>query len=170
MLNINLMKAFDMLVYRHHNAIVMSEDSFVVADSGNKCYVFVEYIDGETNKFFRIELVCSVTSKTVDTAYDTEYHGVVSVVEKMLNYSNLYIECKNTSIRDNYKLTISVIGSDNEIMLSLIKNPGVNCNIIKVLPITLYNGRYETGYCKTDYAEYSSEIELIQDFLRGVSW
>lgn len=173
MLNINLMKSFDMLTIRYHNTLVLSEDSYIVADDSNSCYVIVEYIeDNNLNiKFYKIELVRNITGKTVATAYEQEYFPIVRTVEKMLKYSELFLECNNTLIKENYKLNISTIGDKEDVTLSLLKNPGdINVDVIKVLSITLNDGVYKTGFCKSDYAEYELESDLIQNFLEGVIW
>lgn len=165
MLNIKLAQVHDMLILGHHNAFMTpKQDVIIVAPAKNSCYAVITCMD---NKYFSINLLRCATGGILKTDVARYPHTVVSTVEKLLNYSELILECKKTAMSDDKYLYVSITGQENEVILSIMKDSkDIGQYAIKVLPVTFTGGTYETGYCKTDYAEYNSAYELIQDFIR----
>lgn len=166
MLNIKLAQVHDMLIFRHHNAFMTpKQDVVIVAPAKNSCYAVITCMD---NKYFSINLLRCANGDILKTDVARYPHTVVSTVEKLLKYSELILECKKTPVSDDRYLYVSVTGQSDEVILSMMKkdNKDIGQYAIKVLPVTFTGNTYEVGYCKTDYAEYESVYELIQEFVR----
>lgn len=163
MLNIKLAQVHDMLIFRHHNAFMTpNQDCIIIAPDKNSCYALIKCMD---NKYFSINLIRCANGSILKTDF-ARPHTVVSTVEKLLKYSELILECKKTPVSNDRYLYVSVSGQDDEVILSMMKNSeDIGPCAVKVLPVTFTGNTYEVGYCKTDYAEYNSAYELIQEFV-----
>ena len=165
MLNIKLAMIHDMFVLRGYNAFISpNKDVVIVAPHKNSCYATIKYMN---NKYFSINLLRCANGDILKTDVARYQKTVVSTVEKLLKYSELILECKKTPVSDDRNLYVSVTGQSNEVILSIMKNSDdLGSYAIKVLPVTFNGNTYETGYCKTDYAEYDSAYELIHEFIK----
>lgn len=166
MLNIKLAQVHDMLIFRHHNAFMTpKQDVIIVAPAKNSCYAIITCMD---NKYFSINLLRCATGDILKTDVARYPQTVIATVEKLLNYSELILECKKTPVSGDRYLYVSVTGQSDEVILSMMKKESedIGTYAIKVLPVTFTGNTYEVGYCKTDYAEYDSAYELIQEFVR----
>ena len=163
--SVRLHQAHDMFIFKGYNAFIAPDkDALIIAPHKNNCYVIIRYVD----KYFSINLLRCANGDILKTDVARYPHTVVSTVEKLLNYSELILECKKTSVSDGKYLYVSITGQSNEVILSIMQNSeDIGPYAIKVLPVTFTGDTYEVGYCKTDYSEYESAYELIQEFIRG---
>ena len=160
------MQIHDMLVFRGYNAFMTPEkNAIVVAPPKNSCYALIKCMD---NKYFSINLLRCATGDILKTDVARYPQTVIATVEKLLNYSELILECKKTPVSGDKHLYVSVTGQRDEVILSMMKNSeDIGLYAVKVLPVTFTGNIYKVGYCKADYAEYNSAYELIQEFIRG---
>lgn len=162
---VKFMQIHDMLVFRGYNAFMTPEqNAIIVAPPKNSCYALIKCMD---NKYYSINLLRSANGSILKTEVARYQLTVITTVEKLLNYSELILECKKTPVSNNRYLYVSITGQENEVILSIMKDSeDIGPYAIKVLPVT-FTGTYKVGYCKTDYVEYESAYELIQEFVRG---
>lgn len=166
MLNIKLAMIHDMFVLRGYNAFMSpNKDAVIVAPSNKNCYVIIGDMD---NKHYSINLIECATGNILKTDAARYQQTIIKIVEKLLNYSDLILECKRTSVSGDRHLYVSVTGQENEAILSIMKDSkDIGPYAVKMLPVTFTGNTYEVGYCKADYAEYDSAYELIQEFIKG---
>lgn len=164
MLNIKLAQVHDMLVFRGYNAFMTpNKDALIIAPDKNSCYAIVKCMD---NKYYSIKLLRCADGNILKTDVARYPHTVIAIVEKLLKYSELILECKKTPVSDDKHLYVSVTGQSDEVILSIMMdNEDIGPYAIKVLPVTFTGNTYEVGYCKADYAEYNSAYELIREFV-----
>lgn len=167
MLNVRLCQIHDMFIFRHHNAFMTpNQDGIIVAPPKNACYALITCMD---DKHFSINLLRCATGDILKTDVARYPQTVIATVEKLLNYSELILECKRTSVSANRYLYVSVTGQENEVILSIMQDSDSDIGdyAVKVLPVTFADGVYKTGYCKQDYIEYDSAYELVSEFIKG---
>lgn len=166
MLNIKLAQVHDMLIFRRHNVFMTpNKDVLIVAPHQNSCYAVITCMD---NKYFSINLLRCANGDILKTDVARYPQTVIATVEKLLNYSELILECKKTPISGDRHLYVSITGQSDEVILSIMEDSeDIGPYAIKVLPVTFTGDTYEVGYCKTDYAEYDSAYELIHEFIKG---
>ena len=162
--SVRLHQAHDMFIFKGYNAFITPDkDALIIAPPKNSCYVIVRYMD----KYFSINLLRCATGDILKTDVARYPQTVIATVEKLLNYSELILECKKTPVSDDRYLYVSVTGQSDEVILSIMKDSeNIGPYAVKVLPVTFTGNTYEVGYCKADYAEYDSAYELIQEFVR----
>ena len=162
---VKLMQIHDMLVFRGYNAFMTPEqNAIIVAPPKNSCYIIVKYMD----KYFSINLLRCVNGDILKTDVARYPQTIIATIEKLLKYSELILECKKTPVSGDKHLYVSVTGQSDEVILSIMMDSDdIGPYAVKVLPVTFTGNTYEVGYCKTDYAEYKSAYELIQEFVRG---
>ena len=166
MLNmVKFMQIRDMLALRSYNAFMTPEqNAIIVAPPKNSCYALIKCMD---NKYYSINLLRCADGSILKTDVARYPHTVIATVEKLLNYSELILECKKTPVSGDTYLYVSITGQKNEVILSIMKDSeDIGPYAIKILPVTFTGDTYEVGYCKQDYAEYNSAYELIQEFVR----
>ena len=165
MLNVKLCQIHDMLVFRGYNAFMTPEkNAIIVAPHNNCCYALIKCMD---NKYYAVQLLRCANGDILKTDVARYPHTVVSTVEKLLKYSELILECKKIPVSDDRHLYVSITGQDDEVILSIMMDSDdLGSYAVKVLPVTFTGDTYEVGYCKTDYAEYNSAYDLIQEFIK----
>lgn len=172
MLNIKLAQIHDMLVFRGYNAFMSpKKDTIIVAPHKNACYVVVSTMNSNDSVYYTLNLIQCATGSTLKTDYLSSQTAVISMINKMLNYSSLILECRENNLHNltsEYYLYLSLVGDNNEILLSLMFDDNGTEYPVKVMPCSLEDGIYNTGYCKTDFESYDSELELITEFVKGV--
>lgn len=166
MLNIKLAQVHDMFIFKGYNAFMTpNQDAVVVAPCNNACYVLIGCMD---SKHYSINLLRCADGSILKTDVARYSQTVISTVKKLLNYSDLILECRKTPMSGDRHLYVSVTGQENEAILSIMKDSeDIGPYAVKVLPVTFTGNTYEVGYCKTDYAEYDSAYELINEFIKG---
>lgn len=164
--SVRLHQAHDMFIFKGYNAFMtLDKEALIIAPPKNSCYIIVGYMD----KYFSINLLRCATGDILKTDVARHPHTVVSTVEKLLKYSELILECRKTPMSGNRHLYVSVTGQEDEVILSIMEDSeDIGPYAVKVLPVTFDGDTYEVGYCKTDYAQYDSAYELINEFIKGV--
>lgn len=163
---VRLHQTHDMFILRGYNAFITPDkNALIIAPPKNSCYALITCID---NEHLSINLLRCATGDILKTDVARYPHTAISIVEKLLKYSELILECKKTPVSDDRHLYVSVTGQEDEVILSIMMDSDeLGPYAIKVLPVTFTGDAYETGYCKTDYVEYESVYELIHEFIKG---